>query len=153
MRALIFEMRPEALAAEGLVAALHRQAAALAARSGLSITVTGPPERLPLAPEAEEHLYRLTLEAMNNAVKHAGAGELAVCVTLSGDLLEVTVSDDGCGFDPADPRPGHLGLHTMRERAEAVGGSLELQAQPSAGTIVRCRVPAQKGPMRSPLPG
>ncbi len=153
MRALIFEMRPDALADEGLVAALERQAAALRARTGMSVTVTGPPERLPLTPEAEEHLYRLTLEALNNAVKHADAGELSVHVTLAEGVVEVTVADDGRGFDPGGHHPGHLGLVTMRERAEAVGGTLELQARPSAGTTVRCRVPAQKGPMRSPLPG
>src|SRR3954471_19163638 len=64
--ARIARLRPEARAAEGLVAALERQAAALTARTGLPITVTGPPERLPLRPEAEEHLYRLALEALNN---------------------------------------------------------------------------------------
>jgi signal transduction histidine kinase len=152
MRALIFEMRPEALAAEGLVAALQRQATALSARTGLPITVSGPPERLPLPPDAEEHLYRLTLEALNNAVKHADAAELAVRLTLSEDAVEVIVSDDGRGFDPGEHRPGHLGLQTMRERAAAVGGTLELQAQPSAGTTVRCRVPAQGGPPAQHLP-
>jgi signal transduction histidine kinase len=129
------------------------QAAALTARTGLAITVTGPPERLPLRPDAEEHLYRLALEALNNAVKHADAGELAVRVTLAGDAVEVTVADDGRGFDPDASHPGHLGLHTMRERAEAVGGTLELSARPEAGTTVRCRVPAQNRAVRSPAPG
>jgi signal transduction histidine kinase len=65
----------------------------------------------------------------------------------------VTVADDGRGFDPDASHPGHLGLHTMRERAEAVGGTLELSARPEAGTIVRRRVPAQNRAVSSPAPG
>jgi signal transduction histidine kinase len=143
MRALIFEMRPEALAEEGLVAALRRQASAIQARSGLVVTVEGPAERLPLTVDAEEHLYRLALEALNNAVKHAEATTLGVQVVAVDGVVEVCVTDDGRGFDGA-PHPGHLGLHTMRERAEAVGGILELVGRASAGTTVRCRVPAPR---------
>ena len=98
--------------------------------------------------KAETRMVRVTRDGDRHELK-----DLNVGVTLSGDLVEVTVSDDGCGFDPADPRPGHLGLHTMRERAEAVGGSLELHAQPSAGTIVRCRVPVPRGSAASPAAG
>src|SRR5206468_11602697 len=87
MRALIVAMRPEALADAGLVTALQRQAAAIQARTGLPVVVTGPPGRLPLAPAAEEHLYRVALEALNNAVKHADARTLSVLVADLGDVI------------------------------------------------------------------
>src|SRR5437763_450242 len=73
MRALIFELRPEALAEEGIVAALGKQAAALSARSGVPIAVDGARDRLDVEPKVEEHLYRLVLEALNNVTKHAHA--------------------------------------------------------------------------------
>ena len=145
MRVLILELRPDALAAEGLVGALQRQAAALSAREGLPITVTGPTERLPLEPQAEEHLYRLVLEALNNTTKHGRASAAQVSITRldapgSGTLL-VQVADDGEGFDPRASGPGHLGQTTMRDRAAACGAELEVTSAPGAGCTVTVRVP------------
>jgi signal transduction histidine kinase len=132
MRALIFELRPGALAEEGLVAAVTKQAAAISAREGLPISVTGPAERLAVSPETEEHLYRIVLEALHNAVKHARASALTVTVTET----EILVEDDGAGFDPAAAHPGHLGLGTMHDRAVAVGAVLVLDSAPGRGTRV-----------------
>ena len=84
MRALIFELRPEALAEEGMVAALGKQAAALSARSELPIAVDGPRDRLDVEPKVEEHLYRIVLEALNNAIKHAHATHATVDVAATG---------------------------------------------------------------------
>jgi signal transduction histidine kinase len=137
MRALIFELRPEGLAEEGIVAALGRQAAALSARSGLTIVVDGPRERLDVEPNVEEHLYRIVLEALNNTIKHAHATHATVDVAASGGRLAITISDDGTGFDVTQPYPGHLGLATMRERAEALGAELSISAAGEAGTTVR----------------
>ncbi len=136
MHALIFELRPDALAEEGLVAALGKQAAALSARCGLSITVDGPAERLTVAPTVEEHLYRIALEALNNTIKHARATHAAVHVTLTDRALVIAISDDGTGFDVARSRPGHLGLRTMRERADAIDARLSVRAARGAGTTV-----------------
>ena len=141
MRALIFELRPGALAEEGLVAALGKQAAALTARSGTRVSVQAPAERLELAPDAEEHLYRLVLEALNNALKHADADTIDVDLRVEGDRLLVGVRDDGRGFDPRQEHPGHLGLHTMEDRAQAVGGRLEVASAPGEGTSVLATVP------------
>ncbi|HET8627773.1 MAG TPA: histidine kinase, partial [Thermomicrobiales bacterium] len=113
MRALIFELRPGALAEEGLVAALRKQAAALAAREGLAVAVEAPEGRVPLDPAVEEHLYRIAQEALHNAVKHAGASRAVVRLATGDGALTLEVADDGRGFDPAAPRPGHLGLGTM----------------------------------------
>ena len=141
MRALIFELRPGALAEEGLVSALGKQAAALAARTGTPVSVQAPRERLDLAPDAEEHLYRLVLEALNNALKHADATAIDVELRVEGDRLLIGVRDDGRGFDPGEEHPGHLGLHTMRERAAAAGGELEVASAPGEGTAVLVTVP------------
>lgn len=142
MRALIFEMRPGALAEEGVVTALTHQAAALTAREGIPITVAGPGRRPRLEPDVEEHLYRLTLEALNNALKHAQAARITVDVMSTDSGLTVTVTDDGVGFDPAQPHPGHLGQLTMAERAAAIGAQLHVTAKPGAGCIVTVTVPA-----------
>lgn len=175
MRALIFELRLDALADHGLEATLLTQTAVLAEQHGVVIDVTGPGTRLPLAPAAEEHAYRIAMEAVTNSLKHAHAQHVEVHLTDLGDVVTVTVRDDGTGFDPtrrpaadedaatdldADPRAevepdagpaAHFGLHTMRERAHAIGGHLDLTTAPGQGTTVRLTVPATGIP-RSPSP-
>ncbi len=142
MRALIFELRPEALAEEGLVGALRKQGAALAAREQVQITVAGPDQPLGLGAGAEEHLYRIVSEALHNVVKHAQADRAAVSVTAEADTIRVTVSDDGAGFDPDVKHVSHLGLSTMAQRAEAIGADLTITSAPGAGTVVTLAVPA-----------
>ena len=142
MRALLVDMRPDA-AAEGLVAALTRQAEAISDRERLPITVDGPADPLPLSADAAEHSYRVALEALHNVVKHARARHATVSVAIAGPTVQVSVSDDGSGFDTAATRPGHLGLRTMAERAEAAGGRLRVTSAPGAGTRVHLTVPAE----------
>lgn len=145
MRALIFELRPGALAEEGLVAALTKQAAAIAAREQVVVEVTGPDHRLPLDETAEEHLYRVTLEALHNAVKHANPRRITVTVSAETSVddarVVLEVADDGIGFDPEVPRPGHLGMGTMHDRALALGGTFAVRSTPGRGTFVRVEVP------------
>jgi signal transduction histidine kinase len=144
MRALILELRPGALAEEGLVAALAKQAAALSAREGLVIGVDGPNDRLPLGPGVEEQLYRLGQEALANVVKHARASSAKVRVAAAGDHVSVEVSDDGRGFDPATVGPEHFGLRSMRGRVADLGGRLEITSAPGRGTVLRVQVPAHR---------
>ena len=141
MRALIFELRPGALAEEGLVSALRRQAAAISAREDVQITVTGPEERLPLPAAAEEHCYRLVLEAWHNTVKHAAAAAMTATITADDAGVTVELADDGRGFDPGAVRPGHLGLRTMSERAAAMGATFDLASAPGQGTTIRFHLP------------
>jgi PAS domain S-box-containing protein len=141
MRALIFELRPGALAEEGLGAALGKHSAAVTAREGLEISVQVPDERLPLAIEQEEHLYRLAQEGLHNTVKHAEASHAWVEIGAGDAEVVLTLRDDGVGFDPAEPHPGHFGLETMRERASRIGAELSLESAPGAGTKVQVRVP------------
>lgn len=141
MRALIFELRPQSLSEEGLVAALRKQAAAVSAREQVLVEVVGPEARLPLGDAAEEHLYRIGLEAVHNAVKHGHPTRVDVVVEESRDVVRLVVTDDGIGFDTAVDRPGHLGLGTMRERAEALGGAVSVSSELGGGTVVVATVP------------
>jgi len=143
MRGLVFELHPTLLHAEGLVAAVRREAEALAARETLHTTTTLPPERLTLDPTVELELYRLVKEALHNSVKHADATTVHVEIRqdpAEGRRLVVEIADDGVGFDPLVPSGG-LGLVSMRERAERVGGRLTLESVPAGGTRVRIVVP------------
>jgi signal transduction histidine kinase len=144
MRALILELRPGALAEEGLVAALGKQAAALSAREGLAIAVDGPDADLPLGPEVEEQLYRLGQEALANVVKHARAGSATVRISADDDVVTMEVRDDGRGFDPAAVGPEHFGLRSMQGRVADLGGRLEITSAPGHGTVVRVEVPARR---------
>jgi signal transduction histidine kinase len=147
MRALIFELRPEALAEEGLVAALQRQAAALTARQGLPIAVEGPTTRLALPPHVEEHLYRLALEALHNTINHAGAARAWVTISIESGQVMVEIGDDGRGFDTTVAHPGHLGLTTMAERAARSGGTFAIDSSPGQGTRVRIALPQHPAPV------
>jgi len=140
MRALIFELRPESLEQEGLVAALEKQAAALRARHeiGVEAILCEEPEA---SPEAKEAVYRIAQEALHNTVKHARANRAEIRMECSSGRINLEISDDGVGFEAGGEFPGHLGLRSMRERAERLGGTLEVEAAPGRGTRIRARIP------------
>jgi signal transduction histidine kinase len=140
LRALIFELRPESLEREGLIGALEKQVAAVQARHGLRVRMQlgGEPD-LPQA--GKEAVYRVAQEALHNAVKHARAHTLDLSLELGRAEVALVVADDGRGFDPRGEFPGHLGLQSMRERAAAVGGTLEIQSAPGEGTRLSARFP------------
>ncbi len=140
MRALIFELRPESLEREGLVAALTKQAAALQARYGIMVDAVLPVE--PVVPLAvKQAFYRIAQEALHNTAKHARARRVELRLNTQGANLELELADDGVGFDPGDSFPGHLGLRSMQERALSVGGRLEVSSSPGGGTRILATVP------------
>jgi signal transduction histidine kinase len=142
LQALIFELRPESLEREGLVGALEKQAAAARARHGLQVRLEASSE--PDLPQpAKEALYRVAQEALHNAAKHARAREVMVMLEVGASAVGLLVADDGRGFDPRRDFPGHLGLQSMRERAVAVGGTLEIESAPGNGTRVRASIPVR----------
>ncbi len=157
MRALIFELRPESLEEEGLTGVLKRQAEALRHRHGLEADADVPEEpELPFA--TKKVIFRVAQEAVHNVVKHARAGRVEVALRREDDAWTLRVRDDGQGFDPrryAGPHgaPGHLGLVSMRERVEALGGTLELASEPGGGTSVVARVPQAVDAERAPADG
>jgi signal transduction histidine kinase len=140
MRALIFELRPESLATEGLIAALEKQAALVQARHELAVYVTLCDEPDALL-EVKEALYRIAQEALNNTVKHAQAGRVELRLEQEAGEILLEVRDDGVGFDPEGTFPGHLGLKSMRERVARLGGTLRIESAPAEGTRIRVQIP------------
>ena len=146
MRALIFELRPDAIQEEGLVAAIRKHAEGIAAREDLDTTVSAPEHLVSLPPEVEEQLYRLTQEALANVTRHARASRLHIRITAPNeDAVVLEIEDDGVGFDPSTHRPGHLGLRSMAQRAESLGGQLHGSSTPGEeGALVRAVIPTAR---------
>ena len=142
MRALIFELRPESLKTDGLVAALTKQAAAVRARHHLDVRTELCEEMEHMPFEAKEALYRIAQEALHNIVKHARATHVDLkLVCEGGDVALLEICDDGVGFDSQGTFPGHLGLKSMRERVMRVGGGFSIKSEPGEGTRIRARIP------------
>lgn len=144
-RALVFALRPDALATEGLVAALTRQVDSLRLRYELEVEAAlGVEPDVPLP--VKEALYRIGMEALHNTVKHAKARHVRVSLTRDAGTLSLEVVDDGVGFDPTRAFPGHLGQVSMRERAEQLDGTLTVRSAPEQGTQITAHIPIPAGP-------
>jgi len=140
MRLLVYELRPLALRRDGLVGALQRRLDAVETRAGVEtrLLIEGEVE---LPELIEEELYRIAQEALNNALKHAAPTSVTVCIRAASECMELEVVDDGRGFDPKDVGgKGGMGLVSMRERAEKLGGSLTILSIPDEGTSVKISV-------------
>jgi signal transduction histidine kinase len=141
LRSLVFELRPPALETEGLTTALRKHVDVLRRvyRREIGLEVVGAPPR---TPEVEREVFRIAQEALENALRHAQAEHLDLRLDTRNGRLLLTVTDDGVGFDPWEPalRSRRLGLTSMEERAEALGGRLEIDSRPGAGTTVRLEV-------------
>ena len=124
MRALIFELRPESLHAEGLLNVLRKQAEALAARHQLIVPTHFAEEEPMLSLEAKEALYRIGLEAVQNVIKHAGAQRVELRLEQEQGRVRLKIQDDGKSFNPDDSFLDHFGLKTMAERAQIFGCSV-----------------------------
>jgi signal transduction histidine kinase len=125
-----------------LIASVRGHVEAVAASGDVAVELThaGPVDRAP--GEVAVAAQRIVGEALTNAVRHAGARTIRVAVTGSAASLTVEVSDDGTGA--VAPRSGGVGLASMRQRAESVGGTLTVSAVPGAGTRVRAVLPVQE---------
>jgi PAS domain S-box-containing protein len=141
MRALIFELRPESLATEGLIAALQKQAALVQARHELAVHLTLSDDEPDAPLEVKEAVYRVAQEALNNTVKHAQAERVELRLEQDAGELLLEVRDDGEGFDAAGTFPGHLGLKSMRERIARLGGTLRIESAPGEGTRICAKIP------------
>jgi signal transduction histidine kinase len=143
-RTLVWALRPEAIATAGLAGAIERVAAAAGAGPGSTATevaVSGEPRQLHV--DVEVTLLRAAQEAIANARRHGAASHITVTLTYYPDEVSLDVTDDGCGFDPSEAlKRGGLGLIGMRERAEALGGSLAIESTPGEGTAVAVTLPA-----------
>ncbi len=159
MRTLLAELRPPdpppltpgpvpstvQVQRDGLVAALYNHIAHLG-RDGLPVKLNAAGYvRQPL--ELEEALYRIAQEALNNVVKQACAQSVELTLLVDPQLVQLKVVDDGAGFIPkpssnsTDKTKGGLGLTSMRDRAEALGGTVQLTTFPGSGTSVTVTIP------------
>jgi len=134
------QLRPSALDDHGLVAALETQMKRFSARTGIEarLDTAGDPDEL--ADVIQTAIYRVAQEALTNVTRHAGATVVELAVLQKNGDVELRVSDDGRGFDPA-VRGGGLGLVGMAERARLVGGELDVRSAPGGGTTITLRVP------------
>jgi signal transduction histidine kinase len=136
-RMVLVELRPAALTEMDLQELLQQLAHAASARVPSLETVVTVDGEHRITPEVQVGLYRITQEALNNIVKHADARHAEVRLVRRPDGAELSVSDDGRGFDPRSIPAGHLGIGIMRERAEAIGGLLTIDSVPGGGTCLR----------------
>jgi len=144
-RDLMAGLRPPALDDFGLVAALRTLAESQSSRLNLQIDVAGDDVTPRPGHLVESSLFRIAQEAVTNAARHASATRVAVAFAERQGRVILTVTDDGVGFDPNAPGadPDHWGLKSMRERARAIGGMLQVEAAPGGGTRVTAEVPRE----------
>jgi two-component system sensor histidine kinase UhpB len=137
------ELRPPLLEEYGLAAALAWHAEEFSRRTGIKVSVDDEAAEAvrSLRLEAALALFRIAQEALNNVLKHAHAAAVRMEVILAGNDVVLSVQDDGAGFDASQAPRGRLGMTTMRERAEAAGGRLEIDTAPGRGTRVVATVP------------
>ncbi|HLK04616.1 MAG TPA: ATP-binding protein [Candidatus Acidoferrum sp.] len=144
LREYSHELRPTILDDLGLVPAIHFLATSVSARSAVPIRVSADLKSR-VAPAIEIALYRVLQEALNNVVKHARASAVAVELSLQAGLLCCKVQDDGIGFNPAiaqkSGRRTGLGLVSMKERINSIGGTLDFESSSGRGTTLVVRVP------------
>jgi signal transduction histidine kinase len=146
LRSVVEGLRPADLERDGLVAVLRSQFAVAGRVHGVAVEVDisdddgGVPS---LDPDAEHQVLRILQEAVTNALRHAQASRVVVTLAVSDGALVARVADDGVGFDPSARvlRARRLGLTSMQDRADALGGTLAIDSAPGRGTAVELRVP------------
>ncbi len=143
LRAVIDGLAPPELGEAGLAESLRRYAVLAGRAHGVAVRFEAA--GLPVLDERQEAaLYRVAQEALHNALRHAGAGRIAIELSRSPRRVILAVTDDGAGF--AAGAPEGLGFASMRGRAAAVGGTLTIRSAPGAGTTVRLALPLHRHP-------
>lgn len=132
MRVLLLELRPATLTETGLDDLLAQLAEAILGREGLPVTIKIEGQD-PLPDRVQVGLYHIAQEALNNISKHARAGRVEVTLRRNETQVELTINDNGCGFNPTRVPAGRRGLDIMRERAAAIGATLNIDSRPDQG--------------------
>jgi ligand-binding sensor domain-containing protein/signal transduction histidine kinase len=136
---LIQEMYPLALKEKGLVVTLREYVFEWESRNDIktSLRVEGEHQ---LALKVEQALYRITQETLANAARHSHANRVTIALIYNTEMVSLTIEDDGCGFDMAQ-RPKGVGLRSIKERAESIGGQILIESVPDKGTRVEVTIP------------
>jgi signal transduction histidine kinase len=142
LRSLVFELRPPDLERDGLAGALRKHVDLLRRLQQQEIQIEA--SEVAAEPTRDREVLRIAQEALYNAVRHANGTKVTVALRRTDGRLALEVSDDGVGFDPDAPglRAHRLGLTSMEERAQSIGGRLEIRSAPGAGTTIRLEVGA-----------
>ena len=146
VRAMVMSLRPTMLDDLGLAEALEWALDQQAKTAGWKAVLDAGDVHAHLPSDIRTACFRIAQEALANAARHARASEVRLQLKLAGNDLELTVSDNGAGFDlerlrSPDERRNHVGLVTMAERASLLGGSLDIDTAPGRGTRVRASLP------------
>ena len=141
VQSIAAQLRPSLLDDLGLKDAVQDYLAQYEDRTGIDTRshLRFDHERLPET--VSETLYRILQETLTNAERHARADTVEVSLIIDSDEIELTVLDNGTGFDPKAIRSGCLGIMGMRERTELLGGSFQLETASGEGTEIRARLP------------
>ena len=142
-RRSVHDLRAAPLEGRSLPEALHTLAGESAAQGGFAVQVEVVDGTRPLPVRVEAGVYRIAQEALTNVVRHAQARRVTVQLVLRPDQLQLTIADDGQGFDPLDPPSARYGLIGLNERARLLGGSLRVQSAPGAGTRLDVAIPLE----------
>jgi len=140
VRDLALGLRPSMLDDLGLRAALEWHVRDVSRRSGVDVQLAIEGDVDTLADRYQTCVYRIIQEALTNCVRHAQAQTIVVKVTARGRLLDISVTDDGVGFDPEERRDG-LGLRGIEERVKEIGGVLTISSSPACGTAITMQLP------------
>ena len=142
-RRAIRELRASPLEGLGLPLAIRQLAESVAERSRLTLEMNLPDQLEGLRPEVEQGIYRITEEALTNIVQHSGARRLSLDLEKNPSRVELSIRDDGWGFDPGSvDAEAHFGLQGMHERARMIGGTFSVDSRPGAGTTIHLAVEA-----------
>jgi signal transduction histidine kinase/integral membrane sensor domain MASE1 len=139
-RELAAQLRPDALADYGLLAALRAYAARFERRTRIPVAVIGAEDAEPLHPRVESVLFQIARDALDNTARHARARSAAIELEITRGAVALTIRDDGCGFAvDADRAAGRCGIELMRARAASIGARLRIDSSPGQGTRVAVR--------------
>ena len=145
VQALSHQLHPQHLVYVGLEAAMRSFCRGLTDQKGVQFDLLFEDVPSTILPDVSLCLFRILQEALHNAVRHSGCEHFEVCLRGTGDTIELTVRDEGVGFDVEATAGFGLGLTSMRERLKLVGGELFIESQSSRGTTIRARTPIQGG--------
>lgn len=140
-RSLAQGLNPFLLEVRGLSIALSDLAKSMEDQTGITCSFEGGEHESALSSEESMHLYRITQEAVTNAVRHGSADKIQIILSKIKDLYRLVIHDDGIGYQPGptpDRKPAGMGLSIMRYRAEMIGAKLEVIGSPENGTTVSC---------------
>jgi signal transduction histidine kinase len=141
VHALAYQLHPSVLDDLGLSEALRVECEQFSRRESIRAELTSFEAPAEIPPEVAVCLFRIAQEALRNVARHSRARAVRLAVTARNGTVRMTVSDDGVGFVPASGRMRSLGHASMKERAQLVGGTVDVESSPGRGTTVQVSVP------------